>query len=43
MHEIIVATLSALNVTNGEVLPNLLKQTRRGINEISGDGADDTK
>ncbi|EGR08377.1 transposase DDE domain protein [Vibrio cholerae HE48] len=42
-HEIIAAELSLSNVTDAEVLPNLLKQTRRKIAEISGDGADDTK
>ncbi|GIB61455.1 transposase IS903 [Vibrio cholerae] len=31
------------NVTDAEVLPNLLKQPRRKIAEISGGGADDTK
>ncbi len=31
MHEIIIAELSSLNVTDGEVLPYLLKQTRRRI------------
>ena len=30
-------------VTDAEVLPNLLKQTRRRIIEISGDGAYDTR
>ncbi|WP_443088411.1 transposase [Vibrio sp. McD22-P3] len=30
-------------VTNAEVLPSLLKQTRRAIKEISGDGAYDTR
>ncbi|MBF4290552.1 IS5 family transposase, partial [Vibrio anguillarum] len=42
-HEIIATELSLSNVTNIEVLPNLLKQTRRKIVEISGDGAYDTK
>ncbi|HGS4996611.1 TPA: IS5 family transposase, partial [Vibrio cholerae] len=42
-HEIIAAELSLSNVTDAEVLPNLLKQTRRKIVEISGDGAYDTK
>lgn len=42
-HEIIDAELSLSNVTDAEVLPNLLKQTRRKIAEISGDGAYDTK
>ncbi|WP_139158999.1 IS5 family transposase, partial [Vibrio sonorensis] len=42
-HELIAAELSLSNVTDGEVLPNLLKQTRRRINEISGDGAYDTR
>lgn len=41
--EIIAAELSLSNVTDGEVLPNLLKQTRRKIVEIAGDGAYDTK
>jgi hypothetical protein len=42
-HEIVAAELSLSNVTDAEVLPNLLKQTRRKIIEISGDGAYDTK
>lgn len=35
-HEIIAAELSLSNVTDAEVLLNLLKQTRRKIAEISG-------
>ncbi len=42
-HEIVAAEPSLSNVTDAEVLPNLLKQTRRKIIEISGDGAYDTK
>ena len=42
-HEIIAAELSLSTVTDGEVLPNLLKQTRRSIHEVSGDGAYDTR
>lgn len=42
-HEIVAAALSLSNVTDAEVLPNLLKQTRRRIIEISGDGAYDTR
>ncbi len=42
-HEIIAAELSLSNVTDAEVLSNLLKQTLRKITEISGDGAYDTK
>ncbi len=42
-HEIVAAELSLCNVTDAEVLPNLLKQTRRRIIEISGDGAYDTR
>ncbi|ATF10461.1 Mobile element protein [Candidatus Enterovibrio altilux] len=38
-HEIIAVELSASNMTDGEVLPNLLKQTRRRINDISGNGS----
>ncbi len=38
-HEIIAAELSLSHVTDAVVLPNLLKQTRRRIIEISGDGA----
>ncbi len=41
-HEIVAAELSLSNVTDAEVLPDLLKQTRRKIIEISGDGAYDT-
>ncbi len=42
-HEIVAAELSLSNVTDAEVLPKLLKQTRRRIIEISGDGAYDTR
>ncbi len=42
-HEIIAAELSLSTVTDGEVLPNLLKQTRRSLLEVSGDGAHDTR
>ncbi|EJL6271240.1 IS5 family transposase [Vibrio cholerae] len=42
-HEIVAAELSLSNVTDAEVLPNLLKQTRRRIIEISGDGSYDTR
>lgn len=42
-HEIVAAELSLSNVTDAEVLPYLLKQTRRRIIEISGDGAYDTR
>ncbi|MCX8773623.1 IS5 family transposase [Vibrio parahaemolyticus] len=42
-HDIVAAELILLNVTDAEVLPNLLKQTRRRIIEISGDGAYDTR
>ncbi len=42
-HEIVAAELSLSNVTDGEVLPNLLQQTRRTIKAISGDGAYDTR
>ncbi|EGQ9289988.1 IS5 family transposase, partial [Vibrio parahaemolyticus] len=42
-HEIVAAELSFSNVTDAEVLPNLLKQTRRKIIEVSGDGAYDTR
>ena len=42
-HEIVAAELSLSNVTDGEVLPNLLTQTRRKIVEIPGDGAYYTK
>lgn len=41
-HEIVAAELSLSNVADAEVLPNLLRQTRRKIIEISGDGAYDT-
>nr|WP_259345143.1 IS5 family transposase [Vibrio parahaemolyticus] len=42
-HEIVAAKLSLSNVTDAEVLPNLLKQARRKIIEISGDGAYDSR
>lgn len=38
-HEIIAAELSLSTVTDAEVLPNLLRHTRRKILEISSDGA----
>ncbi len=38
-HGIVAAELSLFNVTDAEVLPNLLKQTLRKIIEISGDDA----
>ncbi len=38
-HEIIAAELSLSDVSDGEALPNLLKQTRGRIVKISGDGA----
>ncbi|WP_150149120.1 hypothetical protein [Candidatus Enterovibrio altilux] len=42
-HEIMAVTLSAPNVTDAEVLSNLLTQTHRRINVTSDDGADDTR
>ncbi|ATF10530.1 Mobile element protein [Candidatus Enterovibrio altilux] len=42
-YEIIAVELSASNVTDDEVLPKLLKQTRRKINEISAYSAYETK
>ncbi len=42
-HEIVATELSLSNVTDAEVLPNLLRQTRRKIIEVSGDGAYDTR
>ena len=41
-NDIVAAELSLSNVTDAEVLPYLLKQTRRKIIEISADGAYDT-
>lgn len=38
-HEIIAAELSLSTVADGEILPNLLKQTRRSIVEVSGNGS----
>jgi len=42
-NEIIAAELTLSGVTDAEVLPNLLKQTRRSVKEISGEGAYDTR
>lgn len=42
-HEIIAAELSLSMITDGEVLPNLLKQTRRSILGVSGDEAYNTR
>lgn len=38
-HEIIAAELGLSTVTDGEVLPNLPKQTRRSILDVSSDEA----
>ncbi len=38
IHEIIAAELTFSNVSDGDVLPNLLKQTRRKILKVSGLG-----
>lgn len=42
-HEIIGTEFSLSNVTDAEVMPNLLKQTHRKICNISVDGAYDTR
>ncbi|ATF10406.1 Mobile element protein [Candidatus Enterovibrio altilux] len=42
-HEIVVAKLSALNMTDSAVLSNLLQQIRLKITEMSGGGPCDTK
>lgn len=42
-HEVIANELSLSTVTDSNVLPNLLKKTRRKILEISCDGAYDTR
>ncbi len=42
-HEIVATDPSLSNITDAEVIPNLLKQTRRKIIEISDDGAYDTR
>ena len=42
-HTIIGAELSMNSVSDGEVLPDLLKQTRRTINTVSADGAYDSQ
>ncbi len=42
-HKVIAAELSLSNVTDAEVLPNLLKQIGRKTIEISRDGAYDTR
>lgn len=41
--EIIAAGLTLSDVTDAEVLPNSLKQTRRAIKVNSGDGAYSTR
>ncbi|ATF09392.1 hypothetical protein BTN50_0885 [Candidatus Enterovibrio altilux] len=41
--QILAAELSAPNVTGGEVLHNLLKLTRKKINDILTDGAYDIR
>ena len=42
-HEIISAKMTLINVGDSEVLPTLLNPLRRGIPEVSGDCAYDTK
>ncbi|WP_223823257.1 transposase [Candidatus Enterovibrio altilux] len=42
-HEFIAAELSALNMTDGERLSSLLRQTHRKINEILADSASGTR
>lgn len=42
-HEIIAAELALSSVKDADVFPNLLKQTRRIMKEISGDGSYDTR
>jgi hypothetical protein len=42
-HEIVAAELNLSNATDAEALPNLLKQTRRKIIEISGDSVYDIR
>lgn len=42
-HEIVAAEFRLSNVTNAELFSNLLKQIRRKIIEIPGDGAYDTR
>ncbi|OLQ75743.1 IS5 family transposase [Photobacterium proteolyticum] len=42
-HQVISAELSLSTVTDGEVLPELLKKTHRKIQSVSGDGAYDTR
>ncbi|MET2898756.1 IS5 family transposase [Vibrio rotiferianus] len=42
-HQVVSAELSLSTVTDGEVLPELLKKTHRKIKSISGDGAYDTR
>nr|WP_096618739.1 hypothetical protein [Candidatus Enterovibrio luxaltus] len=42
-HEMMIAELSALNIIDGKILANSFKQTRRRINEISADGAYETR
>ena len=42
-HEIIAAELSLSNLTDAEVILNLLKQTYRKISNISGDSAYDSR
>lgn len=42
-HEVITTELTLSNISDGEVLPNLLKQTCRTILDILGDGAYDIR
>lgn len=42
-HEIVAAEVTLSNLTDVGVLPNLLKQTRRKVIELSGDGIYDTR
>ncbi|ATF09119.1 Mobile element protein [Candidatus Enterovibrio altilux] len=43
IHEIITVELSASNITDGELLSNVLKQTHHRINAILSDGTYSTK
>lgn len=42
-HEIVAAEVSLVNVADNEVLPTLLNPLRRHIEQVSADGAYDTK
>ncbi|MFX5445950.1 transposase, partial [Acinetobacter baumannii] len=42
-HDVVSAEVSLVNVADNEVLPTMLNPLRRKVNQVSADGAYDTK